>query len=123
MTYNDLLVKWRAEATTMDRRGSMVLGGPLCREFLADLEAVAQVATDELLTVAQAAAESGYSHEHVARMVREGTIPNAGRRRAPRIRRTDLPRKPGRALAAPSAASYDPATDARDLLSRQRRTR
>ncbi len=101
----------------------MVLGGPLCREFLADLEAVAQVATDELLTVAQAAAESGYSHEHVARMVREGTIPNAGRRRAPRIRRTDLPRKPGRALAAPSAASYDPATDARDLLSRQRRTR
>lgn len=48
----------------------------------------------ESLTVTQAAAESGYSVEHIGRLVAEGRIENAGKKGSPRIRRCDLPKKP-----------------------------
>jgi hypothetical protein len=48
---------------------------------------------DELLTLRQAEEESGYSADHLRRLIREEAIPNAGRKNAPRIRRGDLPRK------------------------------
>ena len=37
--------------------------------------------------------ESGYSADHLGRLVRDGKIPNAGRPGAPRIARSHLPRK------------------------------
>lgn len=49
---------------------------------------------DLALTLAEAAAESGYSPDHLGRLVREGKIPNAGRPGAPRIARRDLPERP-----------------------------
>ncbi len=48
-----------------------------------------------MLTLSQAARESGYGADHIARLVRQGKIRNAGRPHAPRIRRADLPRKAG----------------------------
>lgn len=50
-------------------------------------------ARDEPLTLPQAAKESGYSTDHLAKLVRAGQVPNAGRKHAPRIKRGDLPRK------------------------------
>ena len=47
------------------------------------------------LTLHEAADLSGYSTDHLGRLVREGKIPNAGRPKAPRIARKDLPRKTG----------------------------
>jgi hypothetical protein len=47
------------------------------------------------LTLTEAAHRSGYSREHLGRLVATGTIPNAGRPNAPRIRVADLPRKAG----------------------------
>ena len=44
-----------------------------------------------LLNLQQAAEESGYSTDHLGRLVRGGKIPNAGRPGAPRIARRDLP--------------------------------
>ena len=49
---------------------------------------------DVALTLRQAAEESGYSADHLGRLVRDGEIPNAGRPGAPRIARGDLPIKP-----------------------------
>lgn len=48
---------------------------------------------DDVLTLAEAARESGYSVDHLGREIRAGRIPNAGRPHAPRIRRGDLPHK------------------------------
>lgn len=54
----------------------------------------------EQLTVAQAAAESGYSEPHLRRLLAESRIENAGSEGRPRIRRGDLPRKHARNSAA-----------------------
>ena len=51
------------------------------------------------LTLTEAEAESGYERRQLSRMVREGTVPNAGERGAPRILRMHLPRKPGHGVA------------------------
>lgn len=59
-----------------------------------DLEAALNDDTDDLLNLQEAARESGYSADHLGRLVREGKIPNAGRRNAPRVRRRDLPKRP-----------------------------
>jgi len=44
-------------------------------------------------SLVEASRESGYSADHLGRLVRDGKIPNAGRRGAPRIARRHLPRK------------------------------
>lgn len=69
--------------------------------------------TDRLLTLPQAAAISGYHPDSLARMVRDGQIPDL---RPPnskgmiRIRRADLPIKPGQ--------PHTPDADVRELASR-----
>jgi hypothetical protein len=47
------------------------------------------------LTLGEAAKISGYSTDHLGRLVREGKIPNAGRPGSPRIAPGDVPVKPG----------------------------
>ena len=49
------------------------------------------------LTLTDAAKESGYSTDHLGRLVRDGKIPNAGRPGAPRVALRHLPRKTGAA--------------------------
>lgn len=79
---------------------------------------------DEQLTLAEAALRSGYSPDHLARLIREGKLPNSGRAHAPRIRAADLPsrgvRKHG-IVVNNGERSYDPVTDARTLGSRAKR--
>ncbi len=49
---------------------------------------------ERLVDLQEAATLSGYSADHLGRLIREGKIPNAGRPGAPRIAHKDLPRKP-----------------------------
>ena len=54
----------------------------------------------ERLTLQRAAAESGYSIDHLRRLIDEGTIPNASVADGSKaILRMHLPRKPGHGLA------------------------
>ena len=52
------------------------------------------------LTLPQAALESGYTRDHLRRLIDEGTIPNASVDSSKAILRKDLPRKPGHGVAA-----------------------
>jgi hypothetical protein len=70
-------------------------GVSVCDEVLADLRAMAAEAEQPLLNLTEASSLSGYSREHLGRLVRDGKIENAGRPNAPRIRLRDLPRKAG----------------------------
>ena len=60
------------------------------------------------LNLQQGAAESGYSPDHLGRLVKAGEIPNAGRENAPRILRKHLPRKPGVGLTPPPLRLHGP---------------
>ena len=83
---------WRALAAQQRRLGADAQARIL--EFCADeLAAALMRAGDELLSLSRAAQESGYSADHLSRMVREGRIPNSGRKAKPLIRRKDLPQK------------------------------
>ena len=117
MNFEAVRARWRALREELRRLGALVDGSKLCDEVLADLDAALTAAADEILSLKQAAAESGYSADYLARLIRAGKLPNAGRPHAPAIRRRDLPRKAARPLAAASPRSYDPDADARSLAS------
>ncbi len=92
--FGSLISRWHEDAAALRRRGAEVQAAVLegCAE---ELEHELRERTTEALTIQQAARESGYSAEHLGRLVRDGKIPNAGRPNAPRIRRSDVPVKLG----------------------------
>lgn len=92
----EFIGKWTNEAEAMRQRGVLVSGALLVEEILRDFDAVTRGRANELLTLADGAAESGYSAEYLGALIRQGKIQNAGRPHAPRIRRQDLPRKASR---------------------------
>ena len=118
-TVPELAARWREDAAILRRRGASAQA-EVMESCASDLEAALVERDDELLTLAQAQTESGYSRAHLARLVRRGTIPNSGRLHAPRVCRRDLPRKPISAVASTFPKPYDPATDARSLVGRRK---
>jgi hypothetical protein len=91
---------WRTLAAQQRRLGADAQARIL--EFCADeLAAALRRGGDELLSLARAAKDSGYSVDHLSRLVREGTIPNSGRPSKPLIRRADLPVKRSRCKEKP----------------------
>jgi hypothetical protein len=85
---------WRQRATDLRRFGAAE-GPALAWEQAADeLEMALNEEENSLLDLRQAAAECGFSAEHLGRLIREGKIPNAGAKNRPRVRRGDLPLKP-----------------------------
>lgn len=100
MEHQTLIQQWRGKAD-------------LIRAYSPDLARVLEAVADELeqfdrdhqsepLSLKQAADESGYSSDHLSRLVSEGRIENAGKVGSPRIRRGDLPRKPPNRFVYPS---------------------
>jgi hypothetical protein len=91
-----LAAQWRADAATLRRRGAGELAVALetCAEELATWARAWEL---EALTLEQAARESGFAYSTLQHLVADGRVRNAGSARRPRIRRTDLPRKPGTA--------------------------
>lgn len=91
----ELRERWNERRDELGKLGALVPGSVLYDMVLVDLTNVIEGLESELLTLTQAAHESGYTREHLSRLVRDGKIPNVGRPNAPRIRRSSLPRKPG----------------------------
>ena len=119
-----LLRLWRDHANCLRRYGAQAQARVL--ETAADeLEAALEEQNDDLLTLNQAAALSGYSADHLGRLVRSGRLPNHGERHAPRIRKQDLPRKPSRSgEGAPSnAGGYNADRLFRDIINSKKKER
>lgn len=115
---NALPARWREEAErlrALEAHGQAAAFEQAARE----LEAAIAARANETLTIREAAAESGYSEEHLRRLVRQGDLPvvrNAGPRSRIRVRRGDLPAKPGRdGRHDPERVAYDPDEDARSI--------
>jgi hypothetical protein len=57
------------------------------------LELALRRSEGEIISLRVAAQESGYTEDHLGRLVREAKIPNAGCKGSPRVRRADVPKK------------------------------
>jgi hypothetical protein len=117
-TSRELIARWRDHAETCRRYGAEPTALAL-EQAARELEETDAAECDVTLTLTEAARESGFSIAHLGRLVRQGSIPNAGRKRVPRIRRGDLPRRL-RGVAAAARSAYDVDADARALVSRRR---
>ncbi len=97
----ELMEKWEARAAEYQELGVLANGASLCRAFVNDLGCVGttpDATPDErVLSLAEAAACSGYSSAHLARLVAQGrmaTLRRPGCRGRLTFRASDLPRKP-----------------------------
>lgn len=113
MSASDLPAAWRDRAAELERYAPPA--AEAFRSAADELAAALNAAAEEELTLSQAAHESGYSERRLRELIDAGTIPNRGRKGAPRIRRADLPKKPRR---SDNATAYDPAADAARLFAR-----
>jgi hypothetical protein len=68
-----------------------------------ELEATRQEDGNVLLTINEAARLSGYAPDSLSRMIRDGRLPNHGRKHAPRLRLADIPLRAGRTPVASTA--------------------
>lgn len=111
---------------------AMVDAAAVYRELLADVVAVEQAWSNQLVTYEEAERQSGLSQKQLSRLAKSGAVESEGTNRNRRFRRGDLPTKrgykppppPPPPVAPSSAAPYDPGADARRLarqLASQRR--
>ncbi len=112
MTRDEFVVRWRARSDELARLGALVDGVKVCGEVLNDFELVCQGEDDAELTLDEAAGESGYSRDHLRRLVREDKVRAYKRGRHLFFRRADLPKKPLK-VDEPRIGAYDPIADAR----------
>ena len=112
---SEVIQRWTDRQAEWSRLHVQVDGAALAGEIVADLESIAEGDGSDELTLTAASALSGYSTDHLSRLIRVGSLPNAGQKGAPRIRRADLPIRPKRDIATARSMPYDPVTDARSL--------
>lgn len=99
-----LATEWRNRAEKRGEEGALLDAEAVYSKVALELETALRQWRNEALTVAEAAAESGYSEETLRELVRDGPIPDS---RPPAsqgritIKRKHLPRKP------PEAESRD----------------
>jgi hypothetical protein len=110
---------WRTEAEGLRRRYGQEQLATLCETHAAELEEAVARSTGQLLTLREASAESGYSVAHLRVLLASGALTQAGRRGAPRLLSSELPRKGARPLPPRHQAEdepFDPAAAARSAL-------
>lgn len=93
MSVTDLVAGWRARAEQLRPYASAA--AVAYETAAAELEKSIEQSGIETLNLVEAASASGYTADHLGKLVREGKIKNVGRANAPRIRLADLPVKPG----------------------------
>ena len=92
-----LTAEWKGERAEACEAIGDTRGAIMYRRLAEEVEQALRASAADTLTLQEASAESGYSADHLGRLLRQGKLPNAGRPKAPKIRRADLPQKPGAA--------------------------
>ena len=75
----DLAARWKTEADTLERRYADERAARLFRLHAVELEEAIREAEAEVLTLQEASAESGFSADHLGRLLRDGKLPNTDR--------------------------------------------
>lgn len=115
MTIEALAKDWRSRAGKLRDWAAAEEVAHAWEEAARELESVLAAEEQELLNLQQASHRSGYSPDHLGRLIREGKLPNSGRVNAPKIRIGDLPRKPG---GIPAIAAGEHTNQAKEFIAR-----
>lgn len=105
MSPDELRAKWQARTEELERLGALVPAGPLCRAVLEDLAQLRPEDDEEILSLREAAEYSGYSEDHLSRLVKQGrlrTLRPPGSRGRYAFQKADLPQKPGQRHTVPA---------------------
>ncbi len=100
--------QWRSRASDLERYSPSA--AQAFRDAADELEKTLQ-GVEETVSLREAAMLGGYSTDSLQRMVAAGRIQNFGRKGKPRIRRADVPVKPGHGAflqGAPGGSYVDP---------------
>ncbi|MBA3342897.1 MAG: hypothetical protein H0T48_13815 [Gemmatimonadaceae bacterium] len=119
MSPDEIRERWIARREEFQRFHVQVDGAALVDELLEDLKQLAAATGAIALTLRQASERTGYTTDSLSRLIRQGKLTNVGRRGAPRVLVSELPKRPASKLADRSTAPYDGATDARLLRIRR----
>jgi hypothetical protein len=97
--------QWRSRASDLERYSPSA--AQAFRDAADELEKVLQ-SGEETVSLKEAALLGGYSGDALQKMVASGRIQNFGRKGKPRIRRADVPVKPGHSvfLQTPDGAEH-----------------
>jgi len=112
---SDLLSRWRSEAEVL-RANAAEAQATVKERDADDLEAWLQAWWNEALPLDEAVEESGYHRDSLLRFLRERKVTNVGTIDVPRIRRAELPMKPGHSRSLPWSSD---ATEAVPLAPRR----
>lgn len=82
---------WRERAASLREWGASPEVAALWDRAASELDAALRAAGDAVLTLREAAAVTGLTPGHLSDLIRAGKLRNAGRKGAPRLRRSDLP--------------------------------
>lgn len=105
---DQILERWATRKNEWSRLRAQVDGSAVAAEVIADIEAQTFAKANEPLTLGIAAEESGYSTDHLSRLIREGRLNNLGRKGSPRIARGELPIRPKRIAGGEGVAMRTP---------------
>ena len=83
----------------------------LINTIVADVRSFAD--SEQPVTLTRAAALTGFSADHLGRLIKFGRLTNHGRKHAPRVKLSECPRKP--AIASSAGPRYNVETDALSL--------
>ena len=107
----DLAAAWVEDAKFLREHGASEAAVTTEKHAQQVLDAVKRAA-DERLTLAESASASGYSKRRLSELIADGTIPNAGARGRPRVRRGDLPMR----VKPKKRSDFDASTEARQIM-------
>lgn len=117
---SEIARRWSERRDEWEKLRVVVDGAAIASEVISDLEMLCQDVANEMLTIAEAAELSGYSPDHLGRLIRTGRLTNRGIKGSPRVARGELPIRPrSQSVAAGQDKPYDPNTDARSLRVRR----
>jgi hypothetical protein len=118
MTFENLIHKYRRLGEECARLSAMVNAAAVCTEVIHDLETFRATEDAAELDLRDASTVSGYSTDHLRRLVREGRLTAMRRGRQLFFRAGDLPTK-ARRVDAVQVSAYDPIADARQVAAQR----
>lgn len=96
VTIEALGLEWIAEADAYTLKGVATEAANTLRRCANELRLRFRYEQEHTVNLQEAAAISGYTADHIGKLVRDGKVENLGRLNSPRVRVADLPRKPRR---------------------------